>query len=541
MLRTLTHVAKKQSVIGQAKSIFPLVKNVQDNKIQKRQFGSITDPSVLNVLTNSAVTTGQITGGFVGTTGILAATFLALRYKVAGPSEYLVRTGIFISDIDVSKRAFWLPYQTMTKVNLEPTTYHCVIEEAMSQERISFNMPTVFTIGPKDDKECIKNYAKLLQNASSDDLRSKIIGIIQGETRVAAGKIRLDDLFNDRDSFKETLVKSVDSELEQFGLKVYNANIEELRDMKGNEYFVFLRKRALEGAVNKAKVDVAEQNKIGNVGEKGHVTETRQKVAEFEKQAKLAENERDKEVAESTTKLEIVKAELLKQKTIAESESRAGAEKRSLELQQEVEQYRNKQEIERLRATQMSEANVQAEVNVRNAQGIADSLKLEAEGRANAVKIQAAADAEAIKMRASAEAESMKMKAVAHFVEKDNEAKGILELRHAEAEGLSKLIASAGSVDGLTKYLMVRDDILTEIAKAQSDGVKGMQPRITVWNTTSDKNEGSNSLSNTVADLVKTSVPFFENLKNTTGLDVFKNFRQNREDVITHKKPDNNL
>jgi hypothetical protein len=31
----------------------------------------------------------------------------------------------------------------------------------------------------------------------------------------------------------------------------------------GNEYFVFLRKRALEGAVNKAKVDVAEQNKIG--------------------------------------------------------------------------------------------------------------------------------------------------------------------------------------------------------------------------------------------------------------------------------------
>jgi len=129
----------------------------------------------------------------------------------------------------------------------------------MSKEKISFNMPTVFTIGPKDDIECLKRYARYLQNTELDDFKRKVLGIIQGETRIEAGKLKLDDLFNNREKFKEVIVTNIDKEIEQFGLCIYNANIEELRDMEGNEYFVFMRKKALESAINQAKVDVAEQ------------------------------------------------------------------------------------------------------------------------------------------------------------------------------------------------------------------------------------------------------------------------------------------
>lgn len=290
-----------------------------------------------------------------------SSIWLASRYRVAAANEYLVRTGIFIEDIDISKKAFWLPYQTLTKILLEPKTIHCVIE-AMSHERISFNMPTVFTVGPKDDKDALKIYAKLLQKSTPEDFEHKIRGIIQGETRMAAGKLPLDDLFNNRPHFKEQIVDKINLQLADFGLVIYNANIEELRDMKGNEYFVFLRKKALECAVNDAKVAVAEQTKKGNLGESRHLTETRQQLAEYEKQAKLTENDRTKDIEESGTNLDVAKWEFSRQSSVAEA--KAASEKRKLELQKEVEEYRNRQVLEQLRASQFTAANVSAEVRV---------------------------------------------------------------------------------------------------------------------------------------------------------------------------------
>lgn len=38
----------------------------------------------------------------------------------------------------------------------------------------------------------------------------------------------------------------------------YNANVKELQDTPGSEYFAFLSRKAHEGALNQAKVDVAE-------------------------------------------------------------------------------------------------------------------------------------------------------------------------------------------------------------------------------------------------------------------------------------------
>jgi flotillin len=385
-------------------------------------------------------------------------------------------------------------------------------------------MPTVFTVGPMDNLDTLKSYSKLLQSSSPEDLKAKIIGIIQGETRVACGKIKLDDLFNNRETFKKELVDNVDEELKQFGLKVYNANIEELRDMEGNEYFVFLRKRALEGAVNNAKVAVAEQNKIGNVGEKEHLTETRQKLAEFEKQAKLTENERDREILQSNTDLSVASADLTKKKAIAEAEGKASADIRTLELQKEVEVIRNKQEIERLRASEFSVASVAAEIAIKKSEGIANALKLEAEGKASALTTEARAKAEATKLQAEADAEAMKLKAQAYYIEKSNEAKGILELRQAEASGLQKLIESAGGVGGLVDYLIIKDGLLHQIAKEQSSAVQGMKPNITVWNT--NGTGGSSDLSKTFADLVKTGVPLLENVKNVSGLDLLKSFKK---------------
>jgi flotillin len=562
MLSKLATNSFKKTNFG---AIAHIVPSFYDDKKDKKFYSQSTS------IIDNGITTMQMVGGTTGIAAVAGVGWLATRYKVAGPNEYLVRTGIFIDDIDVSKQAFLLPYQTFGKINMEPTTYHCTVEEAMSHERISFNMPTVFTIGPKDDPDHLKKYAKLFQKTTAEDLRTKIIGVIQGEIRVAAGKIALDDLFNNRQQFKETLITSVDAELSQFGLMVYNANIEELRDMKGNEYFVFLRKRALEGAVNNAKVAVAEQNKLGNVGEKKHVTETRQATAEYEKQATVAENERNREIAESGTILEVAKAELGRKKAVAEAEAHAAAQKRELELQREVEEFKNLQQVASLRARDMSLANVTAEVKVRTSEGVANAriieaealakaIKIEAEAKATALRIDADAKATATKMQADADSESMKLKAVARLVEQqneaeamkakalahlveqqneaeamkakalarlseqENEAKGVYALRLAEANGLTSLIESAGGVENLNSYLMVRDGMITGIAKEQAEAVKGMNPSITVVQSDGK----TNGLSSAVHDVLRTGIPLLESLKGSTGLDLLKPFKHNQ-------------
>ena len=46
----------------------------------------------------------------------------------------------------------------------------------------------------------------------------------------------------------------------------YNANVKELQDTAGSEYFTFLSRKAHEGASNQAKVDVANAMMMGNIG-----------------------------------------------------------------------------------------------------------------------------------------------------------------------------------------------------------------------------------------------------------------------------------
>lgn len=93
---------------------------------------------------------------------------------MAAANEYLVRTGIMIDDIDICKQALHFPFQTMTRINMHPITYNCLIEEAMSQERISFNLPTVFTVGPEDNDSALKIYSKLILGATPEELESQV-------------------------------------------------------------------------------------------------------------------------------------------------------------------------------------------------------------------------------------------------------------------------------------------------------------------------------------------------------------------------------
>ena len=78
-----------------------------------------------------------------GLAGLGVVGFLATRYRIAYSNEYLVRTGLFIQDIAIDKKAFHLPFQTISRISLAPKSYSFHIH-AMSNEKNGVLPPSSF-------------------------------------------------------------------------------------------------------------------------------------------------------------------------------------------------------------------------------------------------------------------------------------------------------------------------------------------------------------------------------------------------------------
>ena len=53
-------------------------------------------------------------------------------------------------------------------------------------------------------------------------------GIVEGETRSLVSTMTMEEIFRHRSIFKKKVIEGVQSELDQFGLRIYNANVKEL-------------------------------------------------------------------------------------------------------------------------------------------------------------------------------------------------------------------------------------------------------------------------------------------------------------------------
>lgn len=91
----------------------------------------------------------------------------------------------------------------------------------------------------------------------------------------------MEEIFTERDEFKRRIFRNIKEELAQFGLKIYNANVKELRDAPQSSYFESLSRKAAEGAINQARIDVAEAQRRGNVGEAQRHGEQNREIAKI--------------------------------------------------------------------------------------------------------------------------------------------------------------------------------------------------------------------------------------------------------------------
>lgn len=141
----------------------------------------------------------------------------------------------------------------------------------------------------------------------------------------------------------------------------YNANVKELQDTPGSEYFAFLSRKAHEGALNQAKVDVAEARMRGHIGEAEKEGKTKQEVSKIDAETAVLETQRKVEKATADAHLANRQAELDMGIDLSKIRAKREAEAKDAELQRVVETKRAEMELERLRATDVTKSKIQRE------------------------------------------------------------------------------------------------------------------------------------------------------------------------------------
>ncbi|KAI3522702.1 hypothetical protein L2E82_05965 [Cichorium intybus] len=461
-------------------------------------------------------------------------------YRVASASEYLVITGCGIDDIKIAKKAWIFPGQSYSKFDITPVNYTFDVQ-AMSAEKLPFILPAVFTIGPRsDDEESLHKYAKLISplDKLSCHLNDLVMGIIEGETRVLAASMTMEEIFKGTKDFKKEVFEKVQWELNQFGLWIYNANVKQLVDVPGHEYFSYLGQKLQQEAANQAKIDVSEAKMKGEIGAKLREGQTVQNAAKIDAETmiiatqrqgqgkkeeikvrtevKVFENEREAEVAEANAQLAMKKAKWAKDSQVAEVEATKAVALREAELQKEVEIMNALTQTEKLKADFLSQASVEYETKVQEANSELYKKQKEAE----AILYERETEAMAQKAIADATFYSRKQIADGELYAKHKEAEGLVALAKAQGTYVHTLLgAFGGNYGALRDYLMINGGMYQEIAKINGDAIKGLQPKISIWTGANGVGEGGDGgAMKEVAGVYKMLPPLFDTVHQQIGM-----------------------
>ncbi|OCT48627.1 Flotillin-like protein 1 [Cladophialophora carrionii] len=454
-------------------------------------------------------------------------------YHISDANEYLVVTGAGVDDVRIVKKAFVYPWQRVARISVSPFDFSLNLQ-AMTIEKLQFALPAVFTIGPDNKPEALKKYALLLSgnpdgtaiNANRPGraivptqrhhVQDIVKGIIEGETRVIVSSMTMEEIFKERQVFKQKVIENVQNELDQFGLRIYNANVKELQDTPGSEYFAFLSRKAHEGASNQARIDVAEARMRGEVGEAGRKGQTKQEISKIEAETAVLETKRKAEKAQADAELTNRQTELNMGIQMAQIQARRAAESRDAELQKDVETKKAATELERLRAKDLVRAQIARETAQQEADAEQYRQLKAADAKAYAEKQDAEAQLFKQQKQIQGNVERQMKEADAMYHAKMREA----EATQAQAQAFKALAEAFGGPQGLLQYMMLKENTYEKLATANAKAIQGLQPKITVWNTGAE-GDASGGMGQGIApikNIMQSLPPLLSTVQDQTGI-----------------------
>jgi flotillin len=422
--------------------------------------------------------------------GFILIIALIKRYKRCPSDKILVvygNTGGSSAKCIHGGGAFiWPVIQDYAYLSLIPISIDANLTNALSKQNIRVDVPCRFTVGISTESDTMNNAAERLLGLNSDQIQELARDILFGQLRLVIATMSIEEINADRDKFLESISSNVEVELKKIGLKLINVNVTDIKDESG--YIEALGKEAAAKAINEAKVSVAEQEKIGEIGAAEANRDTRIKTSQANATAVQGENTAKIDIANSDAARREKEAEAMKIAVTAEKVQQAKALQESYVAEQKAEAAR----ADRERATQQANIIVQEEI--------------EKQRRI----IEAQAEAEKVRENAKGEADAI-------FVKMDAEARGYFEILTKQALGYEKMVKAAGNAQSAYQLLLIEK--LPELVKTQVEAIKNIKiDKITVWDGNSGA-DGATSTANFLAGLMK-SVPPLNDLFNQAGMNL---------------------
>jgi flotillin len=385
----------------------------------------------------------------------------------------------------------WPLIQGYAYLDLIPMTINIPLRAALSLQNIRINVPSTFTVAISTDPDVVFHAAIRLLGLARKEVEAMAIEIILGQLRLTVASLTIEQINQDREKFLESIKHNIIPELKKIGLDLINVNITDIHDESG--YIDSIGKKAASTAINQAKVDVAEQEKKGDIGKALAEKERRISVAAYQAEAVEGENKAQSEMARFNADLAEQQAigkqrsEIAQQNATAEIQTaKALAEMKRLEAEEVVQETINKQKREIV-------AEASAEQQRREARGKADSI----------LSIREA------------------------------EATGIKKILIAKADGYKYLIdACDNNAKDATTLLLVEK--LEELVKMQTEAIRNLKiDKITVWDN--GGNEKGSSTSNFVSSMVK-SLPALHDVAAMAGMELPEYLGKISDPKFDHKK-----
>lgn len=160
---------------------------------------------------------------------VAACIYVHTNYKVSSFKQYLVRTGVMIPKIKISKNGLILPFQKYDFIDMEPKNFKFKLN-ADSNDKDTFTFEGTFTIGPKNDVIELEKY--VLINDDNLIIEQIVNRILDDKIKTLAINNNKCSILRNRYKFKDAIIQCAQIELDKFGLMIYNGNIDNL------EFFV---------------------------------------------------------------------------------------------------------------------------------------------------------------------------------------------------------------------------------------------------------------------------------------------------------------
>ena len=110
-------------------------------------------------------------------------------------------------------------------------------------------------------------------------------------------------------------------------------------------------------------------------------------------------------------------------------------------------------------------------------------------------------------------AEAAMTTAEAKYFTQKKEAEGLIEMSKAYGH----LSNALGGPQGLLQYLMLQNNTYEKLANANANAIKGLQPKITVWNT-GEGAESSNNGTGAIRNIMQSLPPLLSTINEQTGI-----------------------